>query len=194
MADQVKQLEETLAPVREGAVAALLTAQARAIDAGAEIEPEPLRRDPSGRVKRQGRLDLPNRGDLAVTMDGRTLIQKVESRRVAEFDALEARTVSGFTAVIHPFRWEDADIWISGEVDTPNWAPLRLWYLEWFQDRQTRLQPDLGAVVHGMDGPDRIDGRWRVYLDFGSAPVMALAMLIEAVSETGASGMQIGRT
>ena len=192
MADDVQQLEEILAPVREGSVAALLTAQARAIDAGADIDPEPLRRDPSGRVKRQGRLDLPSRGDLAVTLDGRTLIQKVESRRVAEFESLEARTVSGFTAVIHPFRWEDAEITINGEVETPNWVPLRLWYLEWFQPRQTRLQPDLGAVVHALDGPDRGGASWRIRVDFGSAPVGALAALIEAVSETGASGLRIG--
>src|SRR5690625_5762471 len=95
-------LEEVLAPVRESAVAALLTAKARAIAAGAEIVAEPVRRDPAGRVKRQGVLHLPSRGDLAITMDGRTLIQRIEARNVIAFPPVEVRTQSGFTGQIGP--------------------------------------------------------------------------------------------
>jgi hypothetical protein len=186
-------LEEVLAPVRESAIAALLTAQSRAIEAGAEIEPEPVRRDPAGRVKRQGRLRLPSRGDLAVTMEGRTLIQRIEARRITAFLPMELRTRSGFTGLIGPFRWEDAEISFETRGGRPNWAPIRLWFLEWFQPRQTQLQPELAGVVHALDGPDEIDGVWKIHIDFGSSPIAALAALIEIAGETGASAMRIGQ-
>lgn len=186
-------LEEVLAPVRESAVSALLTAQARAIEAGAEIEPEPVRRDPAGRVKRQGRLGLPSRGDLSVTMDGRTLIQRVEARRVTAFPPIEVRTRSGFTGLIGPFRWEDAEVRFDCRASRPNWAPVRLWFLEWFQPRQTRLQPELSGVVHALEGPVDIDGGWQLHIDFGSAPIAAVAALIETAGETGCSAMRIGQ-
>ncbi len=187
-------LEEALAPVRESAISALLTAQARAISAGAEIEAEPVRRDPAGKVKRQGRLGLPSRGDLSVTMDGRTLIQRVEARRVTAFPPIEVRTRSGFNGFIGPFRWEDAEIRFETRGGArPNWAPVRLWFLEWFQPRQTRLQPELGGVVHSLEGPEDRGGSWQIHLDFGSAPIAAVAALIESAAETGCVGLKIGQ-
>lgn len=186
-------LEEVLAPVRESAISALLTAQARAIEAGAEIEPEPVRRDPAGKVKRHGRLNLPARGDLSVTMDGRTLIQRVEARRVTAFPPIEVRTRSGFTGLIGPFRWEDAEIRFETRGAQPNWAPIRLWFLEWFQPRHTRLQPELAGVVHTLEGPEDRGGSWQVHLDLGSAPIAAVASLIETAGETGCARMRIGQ-
>ena len=186
-------LEEVLAPVRESAIAALLAAQARAIEAGAEVESEPVRRDPAGRVKRQGRLGLPSRGDLAVTLDGRTLIQRVEARRVTAFLPIEVRTRSGFTGLIGPFRWEDAEVSFEARGQRPNWAPLRLWFLEWFQARHSQLQPELSGCVHSLDGPDEVGGIWKIHLDFGSAPIACVAALIETAGETGCAKMRIGQ-
>lgn len=185
-------LEEVLAPVREDAISALLLAQARAIEAGAEIEPEPVRRDAAGRVRRQGRLSLPCRGDLSVTMDGRTLIQRVEARRITAFPPIELRTRSDFSGTIRPFRWEDAGIRLEMRDARPNWKPLRLWFLEWFQPRHTRLEPELAGVVHALDGPDERGDAWHAYLDFGSAPIAAVASLIEAAGKTGCTRLTIG--
>lgn len=188
-------LEEVLAPVRESAVAALLTAKARAIAAGAEIVAEPVRRDPAGRVRRQGELRLPARGDLAITMDGRTLIQRIEARNVIAFPPVEVRTQSGFTGLIGPFRWEDAEIRFDfGSRGTrPGWSPIRLWFLEWFQPRQSRLQPELGGVVHALEGPEDRGDFWQIHLDLGSAPVAAIIALIETAAETGCSRLRIGQ-
>lgn len=186
-------LGETLAPVRESAIAAMLTAQARAIQAGAEIESEPVRRDIGGEVRRQGHLRLPARGDLSVTMDGRTLIQRVEARQITAFPPIEVRTRSGFTGIIGPFRWEDAEVRFEMTASPPDWRPVRLWFLEWFQPRQTELAPELAGVVHALEGPDARDGAWLTHVDFGSAPVAAIAALIEAGGETGCAGLKIGR-
>lgn len=187
-------LEEVLAPVRESAVAALLTAQARAISAGAEVVAEPVRRDPAGRVRRQGELRLPSRGDLAVTMDGRTLIQRIEARSIIAFPPVEVRTQSGFTGLIGPFRWEDAELRFEFAAGArPNWSPLRLWFLEWFQPRQSRLQPELGGALHALEGPEDRGNSWQIHLDFGSAPIAAIISMIEIAAETGCTRLQIGQ-
>lgn len=189
----LNHLDEMLTKAHDNAVAALLAAQARAIEAGAEIESEPVRRDPAGMVLRQGRLDLPSRGDLSITMDGRTLIQRVESRMMAPFDRVEARSQDGFSAVIAPFRWEDAEITFEARAGVPNWTPLRRWFLEWFQPKLTPLQPELGGVVHLIDGPHERGAHWQAYVDFGSASITAVADLIEATSSTGCTVMTIGQ-
>lgn len=187
-------LEEVLAPVRESAVAALLTAKARAIAAGAEIASEPVRRDPAGRVRRQGVLHLPSRGDLAITMDGRTLIQRIEARSVIAFPPVEVRTQSGFTGLIGPFRWEDAELRFDFGMRgaQPDWSPIRLWFLEWFQPRQSRLQPELSGCVHALEGPVDQGDSWQMHLDLGSAPVAAIIALIETAAETGCKRLRIG--
>lgn len=186
-------LGEALAPVRENAISAMLLAQARAIEAGAEIETEPVRRDVEGRVRRQGHLRLPARGDLAITMDGRTLIQRVETRSITAFPPIELRTRSGFAGMIGPFRWEDAEIMFEPTESRPDWRPLRLWFLEWFQSRHSELAPELAGAVHALEGPDERDGGWLMHVDFGSAPIAAIAALIEAGGETGCAGLRIGR-
>ena len=187
-------LEEVLAPVRESAIAALLAAQARAIEAGAEIESEPVRRDPAGRVKRQGRLGLPSRGDLSVTMDGRTLIQRVEARRIAAFLPIEVRTRSGFTGLIGPFRWEDAEIALRDARQTGR-TGRRSGSGSWNGSSRGKasLQPELSGVVHALDGPEEVEGVWKLHLDFGSAPIAAVAALIETAAETGCAKMRIGQ-
>lgn len=185
-------LDEMLTEARENTVAALLAAQARALNAGAEIEAEPVRRDPNGAVMRVGRLDLPSRGDLSVSYQGRTLIQRVESADTPLFEQVAARNGDGFSALISPFHWDDARITFLARVGTPNWTPLRLWFLEWFQPRQSPLQPDLAGVVHSFDGPHKAETGWTARADFGSAPITAISDLVEAASGTGCSAMTVG--
>jgi hypothetical protein len=192
MTGAVDLLRERLAPVRESTITALLTAQARAIDAGAEIEPEPVRRTPQGAVKREGRLDLPTRGDLSVTLDGRTLVQRVEGRRAAPFDPFVPLGADGPAAVVAPFRWEEAEVYAEAGAGTPNWEPLRLWYLEWFQTRQTRLAPELCGGLHSLSGPDAVGAGWRLRVDFGSAPLAAVKALLVALDQTGVGAIRIG--
>ncbi|MDT8345048.1 MAG: hypothetical protein RQ752_11535, partial [Thermohalobaculum sp.] len=65
------RLADLLGPVRDVAVGSLLEALARRLDAGAEVDAEPMRRDADGRVQRDGALMLPRRGDLRVATGGR---------------------------------------------------------------------------------------------------------------------------
>ena len=185
-------LTATLDPIRESTITALLHAQARALDAGADIMAEPIRRDTEGKVARSGELDLPSRGDIAVTMEGRTLIQRVEGRSVPGFEPLEAFIAQDFQAVIGPFRWEDVPVLMSRAAERPNWSPLRLWFLEWFQTRTGGLAPELAGGVHSIEGPKDVLRGWRFHIDLGSAPTDAVIGLLAALSESGCASAEIG--
>ena len=178
---------------RDRSVAAILEAMARAIDAGADVEPEPERRDASGRVIRSGPLKLPRRADLSLAEGGRTLFCRIESRLAEDGTAAVVRTGEGFSAEIHPFRWEAAEVTVQARQEELNWTPLRQWFLEWFQSRHTELAPDLLGAVHSIDGPRRVPGGWALTVDFGSAPTACVTELVHAIAETGAESMRIGQ-
>lgn len=186
------RLADVLDPVRDIAVGEILETMARRLESGAQVQQEPMRRDASGQVIRTGKLSLPRRGDLQVTAGGRTLVQQVECEKMLCFEPVTLIEPDGFVAVIQPFRWDAAPVFAEGEQATPNWAPIRRWFLEWFQSRYAEVSPDLDGAVHGIEGPDEWDGGWRFRVDFGSAPIDALTDLIGAFASTGVSRIRIG--
>ncbi len=177
---------------RDRTVGAILEAMAAAIEAGAEVHPEPEQRDAEGRVLRSGPLELPRRGDLAVTSGGRTLVRRLESGPVPAGRAIAIVAGDGFVAEIAPFRWDDARLTVYSQQPSPNWAPLRRWFLEWFQSRLTEVSPELLGAVHGLDGPKQAGHGWLFTADLGSAPVSCLTDLMAALAQSGAVRMQVG--
>jgi len=199
--DLETRIADLIEPARAATVEALLTALAGAISAGAEVEAEPLTRDASGRVTRSGPLDLPARGDLTATRDGRTLPQRVAAPWPHPFPVPAPVSLvleDGVTVLFEPFAWDDAEIRIEGRQARPDWQPLRLWFLDWVNGRQTDVAPDLSGAVHGLSGPwpqraaAPVTASWRLGVDFGSAPVSALAGLIEALARSGAARVHFG--
>jgi hypothetical protein len=186
-------LSRMIAPLRELAIGAILDALARALEVDADVDPEPELRDAAGAVTRSGPLNLPRRGDLAVTRDGRTLLRRIESEPPPVGKSLVAQRSGGFEAEILPFRWDAAAVTVFSKQEQPNWAPLRRWFLEWFQSRYSDVAPDLYGVVHSLDGPRRVRGGWAFTIDFGSAPAACVIDLIAALARSGAKRMRIGQ-
>jgi hypothetical protein len=184
-------LSRLIGPLRDLAIGSILEAMARELEAGAEVVPEPELRDAAGKVTRSGPLNLPRRGDLAVTRDGRTLIRRIEGGPVPSGKSLVAMTSDGFESEILPFRWDAAELIVIATQDQPNWAPLRRWFLEWFQSRYSEVAPDLYGAIHSLDGPRRVPGGWAFTVDFGSAPVACVVDLIGALAGSGAKRMRI---
>lgn len=180
-------------PLRARAVSAILDALAQELDTDADVDPEPEIRNATGMVARSGPLNLPRRGDLAVTRDGRTLLRRIESGPPPTGKSLVAQHSGGFEAEIEPFRWDAAEMTVVAKQAQPNWAPLRRWFLEWFQSRYSEVAPDLYGAVHSLEGPRRVPGGWAFTIDFGSAPAACMVDLIAAMAETGAERMRIGR-
>lgn len=186
-----QRIDSLLAPARDQGVSAILEAMAQALDAGAEVEPEPMHRDADGKVVRGGPLDLPWRGDLLVHRAGRSLPQQVESGPPPDFPPLSLVGDGGFTVVVAPFPWEAAEVIIESRQKKPNWQPIRLWFLEWMQSRYSDVSPDLFGAVHRIEGPEPQRWGWRFQVDFGSAPTAAVSALMVAAAETGASRLRI---
>ena len=185
-------LSRLIEPLRETAIGAILDELARALEADADVVPEPELRDAAGAVARSGPLNLPRRGDLAVTKDGRTLMRRIEGDPPQVGKSLIAQHSGGFEAEILPFRWDAAELTVFAKQEHPNWAPLRRWFLEWFQSRYSEVAPDLYGAVHSLDGPRRVPGGWAFTIDFGSAPAACVVDLIAALAKSGAERMRIG--
>lgn len=193
MAQLEGRLRDFLEPLRDHSVGALLQALAEAIAKGGELETEPIARDPEGAVRREGPLALPWRGDLAVTRGGRRLVPRIEHGTLESFEPITLVAEGGFTTVLAPFPWERAECIIEARQPKPDWTPVRLWYLEWFQPRVSDVGPELSGVLHRLDGPRQAVGHWTMEIDFGSAPADCVAALIAAVGQTGALRLRLGQ-
>lgn len=185
------RLADVLEPVRDVAVAELLEVMSRRLDEGADVKAEPQARDLDGCILREGPLQLPRRGDLSITQKNRTLIQKIESHALLTFCPVTLIEPEGFVAVIAPFRWDAAQVIVQSSQSHPNWAPVRRWFLEWFQSRYSDVAPDLDGAVHCLRGPDLTPDGWRLVIDFGSAPIDCISDLIGALVQTGAGRVTI---
>lgn len=181
-----RRLDDVLAPIRDLHLADLLEAVGRALDSGAHVRPEPWKRGPDGRVLRDGFLHLPSRHDLEVSLDGTVRRPVVESRQRIGFEPIETPDSSGFAMEIRPFAWNAAELALDTRQRMPNWAPLRLWFLEFVQSSYGEEAPDLHGALHALGDPHRVGGTISFRVDFGSAPLRAIPALIEAVARTGA--------
>lgn len=177
---------------RDRAVSAILRAMARAIEAGADVVPEPERRDAARRVVRTGPLELPRRADFSIARDGRTLFCRIEGEAPGPAETVMAEVGESFLAEIGPFAWDALALEVESGPLQPDWEPLRRWFLEWFQSRHGDLAPELLGAVHTLDGPTRTAAGWGFTIDLGSAPPAALRELLVALSETGATRVRLG--
>jgi len=162
-------LAELPEPLRDQAVGSLLEAMAGALETAAAVVPEPELRDDAGKV-----------------------LRRINGGPAPEGESLVARTSDGLEAEIHAFRWDAAELTLLSRQAAPDWAPLRLWFLEWFQSRFSEVAPDLYGAVHSLDGPEDVPGGYVFILDFGSAPAARITDLITAAAATGADAMRLG--
>lgn len=179
-------------PLREEAVGELLEAVAAAIDSGADAASEPEARSATGKVMRLGPLRLPRRGDLSITEAGVTGMVQTQCAMPKAEPPVVVLAPDGFPVEVAPFRWDQLHMVALFDEGIPDWAPLRRWFLEWFQSRISDVAPDLLGAVHRIDGPRAVRGGWRFTIDLGSAPVAALPDLVMAMAATGATGLQLG--
>lgn len=186
------ELAEVLEPVRDLAIGQLLHELARALERGADVRQEPMIRDRHERVVRQGALHLPQRSDLAVTEGGQTVMQRVEAVGALSFEPVQVTRREGLVALVRPFSWDAARLVAETPEASPNWTPLRLWFLEAFQSRYGELAPDLDGAVHALAGPEKCASGWAFKIDLGSAPVDTVGEMIDAFAQSGVRRLVFG--
>jgi hypothetical protein len=187
-------LTDVLSPVRDIYVASMLETMARELDRGAEVEPEPVDRDVSGRIQRHGPLDLPCRDDLRLGRHGSAATRSVDDAKMLGFDLVVARVGERTAARIAPFTWNRASVVVTGAKGAPDWTPLRRWFLEWFQARFGEESPDLLGVVHRLDGPADAARGWSFTVDLGSASPACFIAMLDALVASGCAEITVGET
>lgn len=182
-------LEALLSPLREIHLVDLMERMERASRAGALVTPEPWRRGPDGKAVRGDALNLPSRHDFEAETDGRILHPRVETplppTLAVGFAPVAAGAPTGASLLIRPFRWEAAELVLEASAGPPDLAPLRRWFLEFSQASQSMEAPELLGVLHALGAPRPAAGGVALRIDFGSAPIAAIAALVEALSEAG---------
>ncbi len=182
-------LEALLSPLREIHLVDLMQRMERAAQAGGEVTPEPWRRGPDGKTVRGDALNLPSRHDFEVETDGRILHPRVETllppTLAMGFTPVAAGAATGASLMIRPFRWEAAELVLEASAGAPDLSALRRWFLEFSQPSQSMEAPALLGVLHALGPPRPAAGGVTLRVDFGSAPISAIAALVEALSEAG---------
>ena len=190
-------LEPLLEKVREYYVTRLMDAVAERADAGeGEVVHEAALRNDAGQVLRTGQLDLPARADIVTTRDGKTIGSAlVDTERMLSFEPLDFDWPDSELRVeLYPFQWNLAQMRVYGLTDEPDWAPLREWFLHWFneQDERPAASEPLG-VVHFLSEPDLQSGFVEFTIDLGTAPLGAFEEFVDVVAGMGASRVEIGK-
>lgn len=185
-------LPDLLTPVRDLYVASILETMAEELSKGSDVDAEPVDRDREGRIRRDGPMHLPSRHDLRIGRGEKAAIRRVPCETGLGFNPVSAPLTEAAAVRISPFTWCQVSIWARGAPGQPNWTPLRLWFLEWFQARFGEESPDLLGVVHRLDGPHDEGGGWRFTVDLGSASVECFAAMLEALGQSGCSEIVVG--
>ena len=187
-------LAEIVGPVRDLHIAEILEALGQQLDAGAVVDAEPVDRDAEGRVSRAPPLNLPRRRDLRARRAGRVMMLHAPSARRISFAPVSFPLTGGAEARVAPFHWGAVAVRVGRPSGQPDWAPLRLWFLEWFQARFGEESPDLLGVAHAIEGPVQDGDGWRFTVDLGSASVACFDAMLEAFGRTGCADVRVGET
>lgn len=188
------EIEQRLAHIRDETVATILREIAALIASDVDCTPEPVILNAEGAPVREGALNLPRRGDIETRSAIRTLVRRVESKPSEPFEPMSYVTDDGTKAAIATFAWDRLHVFGIADAGAPNWQPLRLWFLEWFQPRNTDVHPELSGVLHSLTGPKDTGQGYSITIDLGSAPIDCIPALIEAMALTGCYDLTLGPT
>ena len=99
--------------------------------------------------------------------------------------------MSGLEVVIEPFHWNGVEFLVEGIA--ANHEALAAWCLRWI-DKAESNPPDtygLLGTIHSVTLPERRDDGVFFSVDFGTAPVDAVQLLLELLSSLGAKRVHI---
>lgn len=175
-------LEDVLGPVRDQYLVAFLNAVRRAQNNGNEPDVEPVRHDTDGTIIRSGLLNLPARCDCAGDADGQNRTLRMEPLTLLHQEPYRFVIGGTLTCEIEPFHWHDVWLSTAPTCHSALLMRLRLWYLDWFQDRIVDASDTLSGAVHRLNGPMEHDSCHWFHLDLGTAPLEALTTLLDLLS------------
>ncbi|MCK9800300.1 hypothetical protein M1B34_22050 [Pseudomonas sp. MAFF 302030] len=182
-------VSELLAAIRKPYVETL----ARIAAQGA-LHLEPAYRKSDGSLATEGAMDTPCRVDV-IAAEGESAGQPVQVDSESELAFEPIRFELGQTAVvISPFGWDWLPLDVRGLSLEAASQVLRTWFFEWFdgEDENPPTEEGLQGVVHFVSDPEPTGEGYKVKIDLGSAPGVAVESLLFALADTGATGVFLG--
>lgn len=161
---------------------------------GVTLTHEPAFCDSNGDVVTEGELAVPSRVDLLVISDGAASDSiLIDTDGMLSFEPIAFDWPENDLNVdLHPFQWNWMQVRIFGLKTNTDWAPIRDWFIGWFQENDPADGELLGGV-HWLSDPEYGEDYSQLSIDLGTAPVESFEELLDAIGEMGATRVQIGQ-
>ena len=161
---------------------------------GVTLTHEPAFCDSNGDVVIEGELEVPSRVDLLVISDGAASDSiLIDTDGILSFEPIAFDWPENDLNVdLHPFQWNWMQVRIFGLKTNADWAPIRDWFIGWFQENDPADGELLGGV-HWLSDPEYGDDYSQLSIDLGTAPVESFEELLDAIGQMGATRVQIGQ-
>lgn len=161
---------------------------------GVTLTHEPAFCDSNGDVVTEGELAVPSRVDLLVISDGAASDSiLIDTDGILSFEPIAFNWPENDLNVdLHPFQWNWMQVRIFGLKTNADWAPIRDWFIGWFQENDPADGELLGGV-HWLSDPEYGDDYSQLSIDLGTAPVESFEELLDAIGQMGATRVQIGQ-
>jgi len=161
---------------------------------GVTLTHEPAFCDSNGDVVTEGELAVPSRVDLLVISDGAVSDSiLIDTDGILSFEPIAFNWPENDLNVdLHPFQWNWMQVRIFGLKTNADWAPIRDWFIGWFQENDPADGELLGGV-HWLSDPEYGDDYSQLSIDLGTAPVESFEELLDAIGQMGATRVQIGQ-
>jgi hypothetical protein len=158
--------------------------------AQADFHVEPLLRGPDGSAIYEGNLDTPYRCDLVHKETFKS--ESVDATESIRFETV-CCDIGTMRLNLSAFSWDRLTLSINGMRQPAAEKVMRDWFLHWFDENDSNVAniEGLYGVVHFMSDPVSEGTAVRFEVDLGSAPADAVAMLIEKLSDQGASALRL---
>ena len=161
---------------------------------GVTLKHEPAFCDSNGDVVIEGELAVPSRVDLLVISDGAASDSiLIDTDGILSFEPIAFDWPENNLSVdLQPFQWNWMQVRIFGLKTNTDWAPIRDWFIGWFQENDPADGELLGGV-HWLSDPEYGDDYSQLSIDLGTAPVESFEELLDAIGQMGATRVQIGQ-
>lgn len=161
---------------------------------GVTLKHEPAFCDSNGDVVTEGELAIPSRVDLLVISDGAASDSiLIDTDGMVSFEPIAFDwPENNLNVDLHPFQWNWMQVRIFGLKTNADWAPIRDWFIGWFQENDPADGELLGGV-HWLSDPEYGDDYSQLSIDLGTAPVESFEELLDAIGQMGATRVQIGQ-
>ena len=161
---------------------------------GVTLTHEPAFCDSNGDVVTEGELAVPSRVDLLVISDGAVSDSiLIDTDGILSFEPIAFDWPENNLSVdLQPFQWNWMQVRIFGLKTNADWAPIRDWFIGWFQENDPADGELLGGV-HWLSDPEYGDDYSQLSIDLGTAPVESFEELLDAIGQMGATRVQIGQ-